>query len=193
MVHWKKDFLSLRQLPQEGMFMDDMYSNMENNRENNTENIPENRAENNGSESAATYENAETYGNSSPEVTSGVPYGTQQSGQGQTQENQFYQQPYRQPSVQEQLQYQYQRPDDELEEPMSMGEWMITLLIMMIPCANIVMAFVWAISSKEKKSKSNYFKAYLIFTAIIMVLLVIFLIVWGVAIASALDSSYYYY
>ena len=173
--------------------MDDMYSNMENNRENNTEYIPENRAENNGSESAGTYENAEIYGNSSPEVTSGVPYGTQQSGQGQTQENQFYQQPYRQPSVQEQLQYQYQRPDDELEEPMSMGEWMITLLIMMIPCANIVMAFVWAFSSKEKKSKSNYFKAYLIFTAIIMVLLVIFLIVWGVAIASALDSGYYYY
>ena len=57
-----------------------------------------------------------------------------------------YQQP--QPSIQEQLQYQYQQPQDNLEEPMSMGEWLISLLVMMIPCVNIVMMFVWAFSSK---------------------------------------------
>ena len=73
---------------------------------------------------------------------------------GTAQENGGYQQPY-QPTVQEQLQYQYQQPDDEREEPVTMGEWVISLLIMMIPCANIIMAFVWAFSSKEKKSKSN--------------------------------------
>ena len=71
-----------------------------------------------------------------------------------------------QPSIQSQLQYQYQPAQDNLEEPMSMGEWMISLLVMMIPCVNIVMMFVWAFSSTEKKSKSNYFKASLIFTGI---------------------------
>lgn len=95
-----------------------------------------------------------------------------------------YQQQYQQPTVQEQLQYQYQRPDDELEEPMTLGEWMITLLIMLIPCANIVMAFVWAFSSKEKKSKSNFFKAYLIFMAIIIVLYIILMVVFGTALVS---------
>ena len=39
---------------------------------------------------------------------------------------------------------------------------------MMIPCVNIIMMFVWAFSSTEKKSKSNFFKAYLIFFGIAM-------------------------
>ena len=95
-----------------------------------------------------------------------------------------YKQQYQQPAVQEQLQYQDQRPDDELAEPMTLGEWMITLLIMLIPCANIVMAFVWAFSSKEKKSKSNFFKAYLIFMAIIIVLYIILMVVFGTALVS---------
>ena len=102
------------------------------------------------------------------------------------------QQQYRQPTVQEQLQYQYQQPQDELEEPMTMGEWMITLLIMLIPCANIIMAFVWAFSSTEKKSKSNFFKAYLIFMAIVIVLSILAVIVVGVFTASVVSSSYYY-
>lgn len=99
-----------------------------------------------------------------------------------------------QPSIQAQLQYQYQQPQDDLEEPMSMGEWMISLLVMLIPCANIVMMFVWAFSSKEKKSKSNFFKAYLIFFAISIVFVIIMMIVMGAAVASALDSmgGYYY-
>lgn len=103
-----------------------------------------------------------------------------------------YQQP--QSSIQEQLQYQYQPSQDNLEEPMTMGEWMITLLIMMIPCANIVMMFVWAFSSTEKKSKSNFFKAYLIFFAIMMVFLIVMVIVISVAAAATMGSvgDYYY-
>ena len=99
-----------------------------------------------------------------------------------------------QPSIQAQLQYQYQQPQDDLEEPMSMGEWMISLLVMLIPCANIIMMFVWAFSSKEKKSKSNFFKAYLIFFAIGIVFAIIMMVVMGAAVASTLDSmgGYYY-
>ena len=90
--------------------------------------------------------------------------------------------------MQEQLQYQYQQPDDEREEPVTMGEWVISLLIMMIPCANIIMAFVWAFSSKEKKSKSNYFKAYLIFMAIQIVLAVVLMIVYFVFLGAVISS-----
>lgn len=86
----------------------------------------------------------------------------------------FYQQP----------QYQYQQPNTELEEPITMGEWLITMLIMLIPCVNIVMMFVWAFSSKEKKSKSNYFKATLIFGAILLVFYVILFMVMGFSMAS---------
>ena len=108
--------------------------------------------------------------------------GNDQNGMGDS-----YQQP-----VQEQLQYQYQQPQTDLEEPVSMGEWLITMLILMIPCVNLVMMFVWAFSSKEKKSKSNYFKACLIFTAIVLVIYIILIAVFGVAISSAISSGMYY-
>ena len=95
---------------------------------------------------------------------------------------------YQQPSVQDQLQYQYQHPESNLEEPMTLGEWLITMLIMLIPCVNIIMAFVWAFSSKEKKSKSNYFKAWLIFMAIVIVLYIILLVVFGAAMAASFSA-----
>ena len=95
---------------------------------------------------------------------------------------------YQQPSVQDQLQYQYQQPESNLEETMTLGEWLITMLIMLIPCVNIIMAFVWAFSSKEKKSKSNYFKAWLIFMAIVIVLYIILLVVFGAAMAASFSA-----
>ena len=99
--------------------------------------------------------------------------------------------PY-QKSVQEQLQYQYREPETDLEEPISMGEWLVTMLLMLIPCVNIVLMFVWAFSSKEKKSKSNYFKAALIFASIVLVLYIILIAIFGVAITSMISSSYAY-
>lgn len=63
-----------------------------------------------------------------------------------------------------------------LEEPVSLGEWMIAMLLMLIPCVNIVLMFVWAFSSSEKKSKSNYFKASLIWTGLSIVLWIVLMI-----------------
>lgn len=83
----------------------------------------------------------------------------------------YYQQPYQQPYAQPVQQNFYQQPyDNGYEEPVSIGEWIITILVLMIPCVNIVMIFVWAFSSSTKKSKSNYFKASLIMVAIMIVL-----------------------
>lgn len=99
----------------------------------------------------------------------------------QSQDNQQYQQPYQQPVYQQPV---YQQPVQGLEEPMSLGEWMITLLIMFIPCVNIVMMFVWAFSKNQKQSKSNFFKAQLIYTGIVILLYLIVFVVFGVSMAS---------
>lgn len=61
----------------------------------------------------------------------------------------------------------------ELEEPVKVGEWILTLVLMMIPCVNIILMFVFAFSKSEKKSKSNFFKAYLIFYAIALGLIIL--------------------
>lgn len=76
----------------------------------------------------------------------------------------------------------YQAPQLDLEEPVKMGEWLISFLIMMVPCVNIVMMFVWAFSKTEKKSKSNFFKAYLVMLGIVLALYfvaIIFIVALG--------------
>lgn len=76
--------------------------------------------------------------------------------------------------------YQYAQQggyEQELEPPVTVGEWIISMLLMIVPCVNIVLIFVWAFSSSEKKSKSNYFKASLIMTGVVLVLYILIIFV----------------
>lgn len=92
--------------------------------------------------------------------------------------------PATQPQPQPQPQYQ-PRPQpapqnstyngmDPREKPYSVGGWLLTRLIMIVPIVNIVMPFVWAFGSKTNKSKKNFFIAALIWAAIWIVLGIIF-------------------
>lgn len=58
-------------------------------------------------------------------------------------------------------------------KPMTVGEWMITLLLLIIPLVNIIMLFIWAFSGSTHPSKATFAKASLIWTAIIIVLYII--------------------
>lgn len=60
------------------------------------------------------------------------------------------------------------------EEPISVKEWVITLLILAIPIVNLVMLFVWGFGDGTKKSKSNFAKATLIMFVIGAVLSIFF-------------------
>ncbi len=73
-----------------------------------------------------------------------------------------------------------------LEEPVTMGEWLVTMLLMMVPCVNIILMFVWAFSKTEKKSKSNFFKVELIMMGILLaiyIVVIIFMVFAGVALS----------
>ena len=62
----------------------------------------------------------------------------------------------------------------------SVKEWLITNLIMMIPLVNIVMMLVWAFGSNTNPNKANYFKATLILFAILMAIyLVLAVVIFG--------------
>ncbi len=122
----------------------------------------------------------------------GMYTGEQDNGQTNTEQapNQNYQAPQNNYS---QVVNNY---NTNMEEPVSIGSWLVTLLIMLIPCVNIVMMFVWAFSA-EKKSKQNFFKAYLIYFAIMIVLSIVIVIAAGASIAALMGSitnmgGYYY-
>ncbi|MDE7323202.1 MAG: hypothetical protein K2N73_10890 [Lachnospiraceae bacterium] len=122
--------------------------------------------------------------------------GNQNGDQGQPyqqQPYQNYQQPYQQPYQQQYQQQQpYQSADTELEEPVSFADWMVTTLILCIPCLNIIMMFVWAFGSGTKKSKSNYFKAMLVWALISIVLMIVFVATYGAVFLSMVGSTGYY-
>ncbi len=55
-------------------------------------------------------------------------------------------------------------------EPMTLGQWMITMLIMCIPVVGLIMLFVWAFSGNVNPSKKTYAQAALIWSVIITIL-----------------------
>ena len=62
---------------------------------------------------------------------------------------------------------------------MSVKDWMITLLVSLIPLVGIIMLFVWAFSAAENPNKSNWAKAALIWAAILVVLYIIVAVIFG--------------
>ena len=76
-------------------------------------------------------------------------------------------------------------------EHMTLKDWMITMLIMLIPCVNIVMMFVWAFGSNVNPSKKTYFQAALIWLAIGIVLEILwFVLLGGAAAMSGMSDAY---
>lgn len=77
----------------------------------------------------------------------------------------------------------------ESEEPVSVGDWLLTMIIMAIPIIGFVMLFVWAFGG-GKPSKANWAKATLIFMAAMFVLLVgFYALIFLVLIASGSYTS----
>jgi heme/copper-type cytochrome/quinol oxidase subunit 2 len=74
--------------------------------------------------------------------------------------------------------------------PVTLGEWMITMLIMVIPVVNIVMLFVWAFGDGTNPSKSNWAKAQLIWMLIFVVLYALVAVLFLGTIMSGLGSGY---
>ena len=67
---------------------------------------------------------------------------------------------------------------------MTMGEWLITLIVLAIPCVNVIMYFVWAFGNGNENRK-NFCRAGLIVMAVGIVLTLILYAVVGASLAAA--------
>lgn len=72
-----------------------------------------------------------------------------------------------------------------LEEPMSLGNWIVTLLLSYIPIVGFILLIVWAINAPNT-SKRNYARANLIFTAIIYAIAILSVVSSAIFIGSAM-------
>lgn len=69
------------------------------------------------------------------------------------------------------------------QQPVSLGNWMLTILIMAIPLVNLIMLLVWAFSGSTPVSKANWAKATLLWMLIMIVVAVLFGVLGGVGVA----------
>jgi len=60
------------------------------------------------------------------------------------------------------------------EKPISVGNWVVNILLTYIPVVNLIMLIVWAASSDTPQTKKNWAIARLIWIAIGTVLLIMF-------------------
>lgn len=88
----------------------------------------------------------------------------------QPQQTQWEQQP-------QQMQWQqgtppYQPPYQQ-NNSLSVGEWLLTFIIIAVPCVGLIMLFMWAFGN-EGEPRKNFARAYLIIMLISIVLGIIF-------------------
>ena len=74
-------------------------------------------------------------------------------------------------------------------KPVTVGNWMLTILLMCIPIVNLVLLFVWGFGSNTPVSKANWAKASLIWMVIFIVFYVILFLILGLG-AAFLSSTY---
>lgn len=70
----------------------------------------------------------------------------------------------------------------DLEPVMTVGQWIITAIVMAIPCVNVVMLFVWGFGGGNR-NRANYCKAALILWMVAILLAVLLTILGGAALA----------
>ncbi|MFC2480924.1 MAG: hypothetical protein ACFNUE_07805 [Bacteroides sp.] len=70
----------------------------------------------------------------------------------------------------QQLQKQYEN------RPMSVGDWVGSILLLLIPIANIVLLFVWAFGGNAPLSKRNWARAHLLILAVVFGLYIVIIV-----------------
>lgn len=65
------------------------------------------------------------------------------------------------------------------DQPVSVTEWIVTILLTAIPVVNIIMLFIWGFGGSTAASKANWAKASLVWLAIGGAIWLIFFVVLG--------------
>ena len=65
--------------------------------------------------------------------------------------------------------------------PMTVGDWLITIILLGIPLVGFIMLLYWSLSSTGNLNRRNYCLATLVIVAIVIVLFIIFALFGGLA------------
>mgnify|MGYP002906267340 CR=1 FL=1 len=151
--------------------------------------VNDNQAEDSSDDTVTTDEAAQNIAND--------PFAYNRMNLGQAQQvppMQQYQPQQQVPPMQQMYQPQYGTANtawqDTNDQPLSVGGWIATMIVLMIPVVNFIMLLVWAFGSGNK-SRKNYCLASLIIAVVMIALIMVFYIAFGLSAASAFNTMYY--
>lgn len=132
-----------------------------------------------------------TAGNEQNKETSETESNQDNSNQTQTestdsQENKFA---YQDNHYDYSQQYSQNRNEQLDNAPMDLKEWILTLIVLLIPCVGIVMYFVWAFSNNGNINRRNFCRAQLIIFAVLLGIYLVFFVLFG---AFAITGAAFY-
>ncbi len=162
-----------------------------------TTNLNESNGFNQGTQQAPYGDNQ--YSQNQQSQYNNTQYNGAQYNQGQNQQA-YNQQQYGQQNFNQPYQAPVYQPNIEDQSVLSVGQWMVTMLLLALPCVGLIMAFVWAFGQGNVHRK-NFCRAHLIWMAIalaIYLVLVIILVAMGLSMSDVLydalrSNSYSYY
>lgn len=73
------------------------------------------------------------------------------------------------------------RPAVPMAPVISMGQWMVTMLLMLVPLVNIILLIVWASSSSENPNRKHWAGAQLVYMVIGTALYFLMMATFGAA------------
>lgn len=65
--------------------------------------------------------------------------------------------------------------------PMTVGDWLITVILLGIPVVGLIMLLYWSLSSTGNLNRRNYCLATLILVGVVVVLFILFALFGGLA------------
>lgn len=78
---------------------------------------------------------------------------------------------------------QYNQNSNQAEHmdnaPMDLKDWILTLIVLIIPCVGIVMYFVWAFSKEGNINRRNFCRAQLIIFAALLGIYLVLVVLFG--------------
>lgn len=100
----------------------------------------------------------------------------EESGSADSQDNKFVYQ-----DNQYDYSQQYSRNSSEQSDnsPMDLKDWILTLIVLLIPCVGIVMYFVWAFESNGNINRRNFCRAQLIIFAVLLGIYLVLFMLFG--------------
>lgn len=82
-------------------------------------------------------------------------------------------------------------PREKDRQVMSVSDWFVTQLLMIIPFVNLILLIVWAVSSTGNRNRANWAKASLIWVVIGIVLYaLIFVIIFSIGMSGETLSDW---